>query len=171
MVRSRTSGGDRAAVAKSLSSWSTTRSCWAAVAQIIRSTADNARWAPCRSRRYCADSIHRHIPLGIAASGYSASNMPDICSCSSMVRAERARVGFTAHALSLPAHLAGVFGGSSVLGAGAVRVREERPDLRRVGVKPAERPPGDFKKVAGPLRDLRGLYGRSSHVSIPTRPG
>ena len=61
----------------------------AAVAQIIRSTADNARCAPCRSRRCCADSIHRHVPLGIAASGYSASNIPDICSYSSMVRAER----------------------------------------------------------------------------------
>jgi len=48
-----------------------------------------------------------------------------------------------------------------VLGVGAtdigeVRVGEECPDFRRGGMKPAERSPGDFKEVAGPLRDLAG---------------
>ena len=62
--RSRRSGRCRAAVTKSLSSCSTTRSWCAAVAQISRSTAESARWAPWRSRRNCADSIHRQASLG-----------------------------------------------------------------------------------------------------------
>ncbi len=48
----------------------------AAVAQIIKSTADNARWAPSRSRRYCADSIHRHAPFGSTASGTARRTFP-----------------------------------------------------------------------------------------------
>ena len=39
--------------------------------------------------RYCADSAHRQALLATGASGYSVSNIPDICSYSSIVRADR----------------------------------------------------------------------------------